>query len=118
VHQVSEYVVLAEVDDASLQFVLHDWRVPRAAHQFGYDHSPWVGTNMRGDIRNHLFARGDGNGIVRLWDVRNIEEHQALTISPGDCITQVAFDSFADGSERLVSHLSRNELIFSSLRHV
>lgn len=46
-----------KVDDPSLQFVLHDWRVPRAIHQFGYDHSRWVGTHMRGKLQPDPFLR-------------------------------------------------------------
>lgn len=68
VHRISANVVLAEVcsaffphidivvimktlqvDDPDMQFILHDWRTPRAAHKFGYDHSRWVGTHMRGE---------------------------------------------------------------------
>jgi hypothetical protein len=33
-----------------MQFVLHDWRTPRAAHKFGYDHSRWVGMHVRGGL--------------------------------------------------------------------
>ncbi|KAF8320826.1 hypothetical protein DL93DRAFT_1739997 [Clavulina sp. PMI_390] len=117
VHQFSPNVVLAEVEDLDMQFVLHDWRTPRATQRFGYDSSFDSIAHLRGDVRGNLFARGDTNGNVRIWDIRNLDGYQSVSLSPGDCITQVVFDPFAEGPDRLISLLDQNEVIFTTLLH-
>lgn len=96
-HQLSTHVVLAEIEDPDMQFVVHDWRTPRAAQRFGYDHYSGMGTCFRGthrialltqhpsyrtilgDVNGHLFARGDKHGVVRVWDIRNLDGYQSVS---------------------------------------
>ena len=37
-------------------------------------------TFCKGDIKGHLFARGDNEGIVRVWDVRNLDGYQSASL--------------------------------------
>ena len=37
-------------------------------------------TSCKGDIKGHLFARGDKEGIVRVWDVRNLDGYQSASL--------------------------------------
>ncbi|KAF8320836.1 hypothetical protein DL93DRAFT_2163805 [Clavulina sp. PMI_390] len=118
IHEVSPNIILAEVVDTNSQFVLHDWRTPRATGSFGYNNSYDRVAYLRGDVKDSFFARGDTEGMVRLWDIRNASGHQPISISPGDIVTQVAFDRFSNKQHSLISLIDQKEIIFTNLLHV
>ncbi|TDL29293.1 WD40 repeat-like protein [Rickenella mellea] len=87
--------VCLEVANLNLQFELHDYRlVPeRPVQRFGYHSARFHGRFLKGATNAHLFACGDRNGAIRLWDMRKTNQLlQTITCFPGIKIAQVVFD--------------------------
>lgn len=47
--------------------------------RFGY-HAERYSDWMKGALQGHVFARGDHNGVIRLWDLRMLNQHQQVCI--------------------------------------
>ncbi|KAI0320255.1 hypothetical protein OF83DRAFT_1053467 [Amylostereum chailletii] len=66
------FCVLLEVGHRETQFELRDYRlVPeRPVARFGYPTEKIQGRFVKGDLQENLFACGDTEGTVRVWDIR------------------------------------------------
>ncbi|KAG2158853.1 uncharacterized protein EDB93DRAFT_1116712 [Suillus bovinus] len=75
----SPFCTLLEVGHRDLQFELRDHRmVPEhPAERFGFFTTELHGRYIKGDTWSHFFASGSRNGVVRLWDLRNVREQLA-----------------------------------------
>ncbi|KII95337.1 hypothetical protein PLICRDRAFT_48300 [Plicaturopsis crispa FD-325 SS-3] len=69
----SPFCTLLEVAHRELQFEVRDHRlVPEnPVQRFGYRTDTVHGRFIKGDSQSHLFACGDREGTIRLWDLRN-----------------------------------------------
>lgn len=88
------YSVLLEVAHRELQFEIRDYRlVPeRPVQRFGFDTELLLGRHAKGDINNFIFACGDREGNVRLWDIRKSDKPlSTVNYFPGRRTMQVAF---------------------------
>ncbi|KAF8320833.1 hypothetical protein DL93DRAFT_2073569 [Clavulina sp. PMI_390] len=57
-----------KVDDSDMQFLLHDWRVPRAVERFGYDNSRDTPAYLRG-IDYPAFA---AQSVLRIYSFQGM----------------------------------------------
>ncbi|EKM59664.1 uncharacterized protein PHACADRAFT_205891 [Phanerochaete carnosa HHB-10118-sp] len=88
------YCVLLEVAHRELQFEIRDYRlVPeRPVQRFGFKTEHLQGRHTKGDVNNFVFACGDREGNVYLWDVRKSDTPlDIVNYFPGHRATQVAF---------------------------
>ncbi|KAF8332774.1 uncharacterized protein EI90DRAFT_703169 [Cantharellus anzutake] len=114
-HVHSSNVILLETDDPDLEFEIRDLRTPRSSCRFGYDRRSHLSFEGRGDLQSGLFARGDAKGTVRLWDLRNVEDHFSYTVARGRQVPHVIFNSITRDRVQLISCLADNRLSFSTL---
>jgi hypothetical protein len=58
------------------------FRLERGVHHFVFDCSLQDVNLIRyfsGDLRANLFVRGDETGVVRIWDIRNLDGYQRVS---------------------------------------
>lgn len=65
--------ILLEVSHKELQFEVRDTRIDKTSRvsRFGWVAGKTSGKYVRGAVRGEVFACGDRDGVVRVWDLRN-----------------------------------------------
>ncbi|KAI0921579.1 hypothetical protein AcW2_006504 [Taiwanofungus camphoratus] len=74
---LSPFCTLMEVAHRELQFEIRDHRlVPeKPVQRFGYSTIKLRGRYSKGDTKYGMFACGDGDGSVRVWDLRKVTDN-------------------------------------------
>ncbi|KIY72928.1 WD40 repeat-like protein [Cylindrobasidium torrendii FP15055 ss-10] len=116
VHEVaSPFCTLLEVAHRDQQYEIRDYRTPeRPVSRFGYDCQQSAGRFIRGAslVKSSLFACGDRQGRVRLWDMRNTARPvKQIVCMNKQKIAQVMFHD----SERLLACTEDNHVILVKL---
>ncbi|VDB83295.1 unnamed protein product [Peniophora sp. CBMAI 1063] len=102
--------ILLEVSHKELQFEVRDTRLDKTSRvsRFGWDAGKTSGKYVRGAVRGDVFACGDREGVVRVWDLRNTRKPiEIKSLFRGAKVVQVAFDG-----GRMYAVSEGNELAF------
>ncbi|KZV69165.1 hypothetical protein PENSPDRAFT_686650 [Peniophora sp. CONT] len=87
--------ILLEVSHKELQFEVRDTRLEKTSRvtRFGWDAGRTSGKYVRGAVRGEVFACGDRDGVVRVWDLRNTRRPiETKSVFRGAKVVQVVFD--------------------------
>ncbi|KAJ7591225.1 WD40-repeat-containing domain protein [Mycena floridula] len=85
VHRATPFCLMLEVAHRELQVEIRDYRsVPvRPVQRFGFESAQLSGRFLKGSslVSENLFACGDRNGKIRVWDLRNVAS-PCTTVQP------------------------------------